>query len=102
MKQNKEVVIIKPELTIVDYTEKFQNPTNLEFPTSKQVSERLNKSDEEFKNKLLTVKPSRNPIPALNKEIPEDQLVTVDIQEITDYVTGREDIKKFFKQITND
>jgi hypothetical protein len=101
MEKNK-TVSVKPQLTIVDYTNKFENPTNLEFPTSKQVSERLNKSDEEFKKKLLTVKPSRNPIPDLGKEIPEDQLVTVDIQEITDYVTGREDIKKFFKQITND
>lgn len=104
MEQNKENWIvdevgkIDPNF-VVEYTEKFNTPIGLEFPTSKEVSERLNQSTEKIQETILNNKPFPK---FTNPDIPEDKLVEVDIQEITDYVTGREDTKEFFKQITND
>lgn len=104
MEQNKENWIvdetgkIDPSF-VIKYTEKFYTPIGLEFPTSKEVSERLNQFTEKIQETILNSKPFPK---FTNPDIPEDKLVEVDIQEITDFITGREDTKEFFKQITND
>lgn len=96
--QHQEIIKVKPELTIVDYTEKFQNPINLECTTTEEVCERLNAAMSKIQKDIDETKAvKKHP----NPDIPEDELVTVDIQEITDYVTGREDLKKTMQQINN-
>ena len=71
---NKELIKIKPELTIVDYTEKFQNPINLECTTTEQVSERLNAAMSKIQKDIEEDKPVKK---YPNPDIPEDELVTM-------------------------
>jgi len=83
---------------VIEYTEKFNTPIGLEFPTSKEVSERLNQSTEKIQETIWNSKATPK---SENPDIPEDKLVTVDIQEVTDAVTGRDSLKKDIKQIIN-
>lgn len=113
-----------PEATFDEYKQEFESPTTVEFQTPEEVQTRFKKAiyknigpnkpqkgnwqiDKNDTDKLvykdaiceINNSPSKQMI---YPDIPEDKLVTVDIQEVVDYMTNRNDVRNTVKRINKE
>lgn len=81
-----------------------------ECKTSKEVEERFSKVIQEkigpsnpekyYGNRVLVYRDgecNQESLPPNQIDIPEDKLVTLDIQEVIDYITNRKELREIFK-----